>query len=93
MGFDFGAHGVTTPNGGGGNADQIAQGWNGNQDIGTVYVGGSEYYTQGGYRWHVADKRVFAESMTLLWNCGDSSENPFTGTDTVWFTVFYYTQS
>lgn len=95
MGFYFGAHGASNPAGGGGIASQIGQGWTGNGEIGVTYIGAGAggFTTNSAYRFHVDDKRNFASGLKITWNCGDSTEVSFTGTDTVWFTVFYYTAS
>jgi len=97
MGFYFGANAVTQFAGGGGQTTQIVGGWtNGTGEIGTTFfspTASATYSTNGAYRLHLGQKRYFNSGFKLTWNCGDTSQVPFTGTDTLFSTLYYYTQN
>jgi hypothetical protein len=61
--------------------------------IGITFMSGTAFLTEGAFRFHVRDKRYFNSGLKLTWNCGDTSEVPFSGRGTLFSTAFYYTES
>lgn len=94
MGFYFGAHNASQYAGsGGGNSNQISGGWSsGTGDRGVTFIGSPAGLTQGAYRLHLSDKKLFTNSIAIRWNCGDTTEEAWTGNDRVWATAYYYTE-
>jgi len=44
------------------------------------------------FRFFSLQRRLFTESLSITWNCGNTSRVSFTGTGTLWAAVWYYTE-
>jgi hypothetical protein len=94
LGFYFAGNNTGGVGGGSGNSSELQAGWTcSGGEIGMTFAGGVAAETNGAFRFHVRDKRYFNSGLKITWNCGDTTEINFTGTDTVWSTAFYYTES
>lgn len=92
LGFGFGGQGLGGT--GGGNSSSTQGGWcDGTGQMCLEFIGATFGNTQAAVRWHVNDPIDFSTGEKITWQCGDTSEVSFTGTCTLWSTVFYYTQS
>jgi hypothetical protein len=92
LSFYFGGNG--TGGTGGGNTSQVQGGYcDADGQICVTYTGATAYKRQGFARFNVNDPITFSNALKLSWPCGDTTQVSFTGTCTLWSTVFYYTQS
>lgn len=77
---------------GGGNTSQIQGGWkSADGQVAITFMGNALGETQGLVRFHVYDPITFSSGEKITWACGNTSVISFTGTCTLWSTVFYYT--
>jgi hypothetical protein len=78
----------------GGPGGQLPGGWTDASGQITAFTEGvTNYETNGAVRWHLNDPIYFNSALNMTWACGNTSYVSFTGTCTLWSTVFYYTQN
>lgn len=79
---------------GGGGLAQIQGGWkSADGQVAITFMSNSTGSTQGAARFHVHNPITFNSGEKLTWACGNTSVISFTGTCTLWSTVYYYTQN
>lgn len=79
---------------GGGNSSQIQGGWkSADGQVAVTFMSTPIGNTQGAARFHVNDPIDFTTGEKLTWACGDTTFVSFTGTCTLWSTVYYYTEN
>jgi len=91
-GYYFGGNGLpqtysSAPGG------QIPGGWmDASGQVTIMNMGTTNGKTDSAVRYHLIDPIYFNSGLKMTWACGNTSYVSFTGTCTLWSTVFYYTQ-